>query len=57
MINHNTATLAIELDLADSLLGPVFSVMMSATKHFQQAFTRLRVQKLKLPTAVIERFK
>jgi len=57
MINHNTATFAIELDLADSLLSSIFSVMMSASKHFQQAFTRLRVQKLKLPAAVIERFK
>ena len=33
------------------------SVMISMTKNFRQAYTRLHMQKLKLPTEVIERFK
>jgi hypothetical protein len=33
------------------------SVMISMTKNFRQAYTRLHMQKLKLPPEVIERFK
>ena len=33
------------------------SVMISMTKNFRQAYTRLHMQKLKLPIEVIERFK
>lgn len=33
------------------------SVMISMTKNFRQAYTRLHMQKLKLPAEVIERFK
>lgn len=33
------------------------SVMISMTKNFRQAYTRLHMQKLKLPSEVIERFK
>ena len=33
------------------------SVMISMTKNFRQAYTRLHMQKLKLPVEVIERFK
>jgi hypothetical protein len=33
------------------------SVMISMTKNFRQAYTHLHMQKLKLPTEVIERFK
>jgi hypothetical protein len=33
------------------------SVMISMTKNFRQAYTRLHMQKLKLPTEVIERYK
>jgi len=33
------------------------SVKISMTKNFRQAYTRLHMQKLKLPTEVIERFK
>jgi hypothetical protein len=33
------------------------SVMISMTKNFRQAYTRLHMQKLNLPTEVIERFK
>ena len=33
------------------------SVMISMTKNFRQAYTRLHMLKLKLPTEVIERFK
>ena len=33
------------------------SVMISMTKNFRQAYTRLHMQKLKLPSEVIERYK
>jgi len=33
------------------------SVMISMTRNFRQAYTRLHMQKLKLPTEVIDRFK
>jgi hypothetical protein len=33
------------------------SVMISMTKNFRQAYTRLHMEKLQLPTEVIERFK
>lgn len=33
------------------------SVMISMTKNFRQAYTRMHMQKLKLPAEVIERFK
>jgi hypothetical protein len=33
------------------------SVMISMTRNFRQAYTHLHMQKLKLPTEVIERFK
>lgn len=33
------------------------SVMISMTRHYRQAYTRLHMQKLKLPVEVIERFK